>query len=255
MMTELSPFIRAGWPELLAALLLFLLLHEAAHYLVLRLMGFAAGLQLRGCLGIAMRADLACQGWREALAAAAGPGVNLLLMWFCLKFGWQAGAQVKFGLAAGNMLPFLPLDGGKILRGLTAGLFGWKAVSKLLLFWARAAALCFALCIYYFGLKKLLLLLALWLYLLAWREERNLSYQLVSALNQTVGQSLRPRRLVRINQDMPVFRAVRRFSPGWCNWLLYRGRLLDGDVLIEHMAAGGGGDCISCLVGRKLPIN
>lgn len=255
MMAELSPFIRADWPELLAALLLFLACHEAAHYLVLRLLGFAAGLEVRGCLGVAMRADLACQGWRETLAAAAGPMANLLLMCFCLKLGWQAGAQVNFGLAAVNLLPFLPLDGGKILRGLLAGAFGWRAVSRLLLFWARAAALCFALCIYYFGLKKLLLLLALWLYLLAWREERNLSYQLLSALNQTVGQRLRPRRLVRISRDMPVFRAVRRFSPGWRNWLLYRGRLLDGDVLIEHMAAGGGGDCVSALSGRKLPIN
>ncbi len=255
MMAELSPFIRAAWPELLAALLLFLALHEAAHYLALRLLGFGAGLQIRGCLGVAMRAAPACQGWREAFVAAAGPAANLLLLWLCLKFGWQAGAQVNFCLAAGNLLPFLPLDGGKILRGLLAGLFGWRAVSKLLLFWARAAALCFAICIYYFGLKKLLLLLALWLYLLAWQEERHLSFQLMSALTQTAGQRFRPHRVVRISRDMPVYRAVRRFSPGWRNWLLFQGRLLDGDILVGHMAAGGGAECVSALYGRNLPIN
>lgn len=244
-MTTLSPFITAGWAELAAALLAGWLLHEGGHLLVLRCLRLAGGLKNRGWLGVAVQTDLACQGWREAVTAAAGPLVNLLVCRLCLWLGWQAGAQVNFVLAAVNLLPLLPLDGGKMLRGLLGGLFGWLAVSRTLLFGARSAALCLALCVAYFGLNRWLLLGAVWLYLLALREEESLPYLHGAALAATVGQGLRPRRVIYLRRDVPIYRAVRRFCPGWRNWLIYDGRLIEGDWLLGRLQQGQGAVYVS----------
>jgi stage IV sporulation protein FB len=88
--------------------------------------------------------------------------------------GWQSGFEANFVLAVVNMLPFLPLDGGKVLRGLLSGLFGWERLSRFLLLLGQGAALAFVGVIYYFNLPHVQLFLALWLYLLAWQEQRNL---------------------------------------------------------------------------------
>ena len=250
-MTALSPFITAGWAELASALLAGWLLHEGGHLLMLRLLGLSGGLKGRGWLGVAVMTDAACQGWREAVTAAAGPLVNLLMCRLCLWLGWQAGAQVNFVLAVVNLLPILPLDGGKILRGLSGGLFGWLAVSRALLFGARSAALCLVLCVAYFGLSRWLLLGAGWLYLLALREEENLSYLHMAALTATVGQSLRPRRVIYQRRDVPIYRAVRRFSPGRRNWLIYDGRLIEGDWLLGRLRQGQGAAYVSQVLMRS----
>ncbi len=250
-MTALSPFITAGWAELAAVLLAGWLLHEGGHLLVLWWLGLSGGLKNRGWLGVAVMTDVACQGWREAVTAAAGPLVNLLMCGLCLRLDWQAGAQVNFVLAAVNLLPILPLDGGKMLRGLSGGLFGWLAVSRAMLFGARSTALCLVLCVVYFGLSRWLLLGAAWLYLLALREEENLSYLHMAALTATVGQSLRQRRVIYLWQDAPIYRAVRRFSPGWRNWLIYDGRMIEGDWLLGKLRQGQGAAYVSQVLMRS----
>lgn len=225
---------------MIPALLAAWLLHELGHWLMLRVLGLRVGLRNRWLLGVAVEMDAACQGWREALVAAAGPSANLLGLAVCRGIAWQVGFEANFVMAAVNLLPFLPLDGGKLLRGLLAGALGWHRVTDWLLLWGQGAALAFVLTIWYFGLHHWLLVLAGWLYLVARREKSCAPFVLERGLAACMGQARRPRRIVRVRRDMAVYQVVRRLSPGWHNWVCCGGRLLDGDVLVREMLAGEG---------------
>jgi Zn-dependent protease len=154
----------SGAASMILAMLTGWLAHELGHALALRLLGRGAAKQA-----------WACYGREEVFAAAAGPFMNLLLLGLARLVGWQSGFEANFVLAVVNMLPFLPLDGGKVLRGLLGGVFGWERLSRFLLLLGQAAALAFCGVVYYFNLPRVQLLLAVWLYVLAWREERNLA--------------------------------------------------------------------------------
>ncbi len=234
---------------MIAALLLAWLVHELGHWLMLRRLGLGSGLRNRWVLGVAMEMDIACQGWREAVVAAAGPAANLLLLTVCRAVGWQTGFEANFVMAAVNMLPFLPLDGGKLLRALLSGVMSWQRVTALLLVWGQGAALAFAMSIWYFGLQRWLLLLAGWLYLVALRERQCAPFVAEAALAACVGQRLRPYRIVNVRRDMPVYQAMRLLSPGWRNWLCCGGRLVDGDRLVRDWLAGGGSQTLGVYFG------
>lgn len=217
-------------------------LHELGHLLALRALGVRGGLKL-GALGLAVRVPPAVQGWRGAVVAAAGPCANLLVMWLALPGHLpllQTLAQVNFVLAAVNLLPILPLDGGRVVLGWLSGAVAWRRLAGVLLFVARAWAVALVLCVYYFGLARWLVVAALWLYLLAMAEERRLAYQLVSGLVACRGQAGRPVRRIKLRRDEPLWRVVRRMSPGWRNVVWLDGRGVDGDELIGLYEEGAG---------------
>lgn len=216
-------------------------LHEAGHLLALRLLGLGGGLKM-GALGLAVRLPACIQGWRLAAVAAAGPAANLLVMWLALHWQLplaQTVAQVNFVLAAVNLLPILPLDGGRVLLGLFGGVMAWRRLARLLLFCARAWAVALLFTVYYFGLTRWLVVAALWLYLLAMAEERRLGYHLAVGLAACRGQSWRPLRLIRLKKDEPLWRVARLMSPGWRNRVCYAGRQIDGDELLALWEDGG----------------
>lgn len=231
------------WALVLLVVLAFPL-HEAGHLLALRLLGFGGGLKM-GALGLAVRLPGGVQGWRLAAVAAAGPAANLLVMCLALRWQLQTLAQVNFVLAAVNLLPILPLDGGRVLLGLFSWVMAWRKLARLLLFAARAWAVALLLCVYYFGLSRWLVVAALWLYLLAMAEDGRLVYQLAVGLAACRGQKWRPGRHIRLQKDEPLWRVVRRMSPGWGNRVCYAGRQIDGDELLALWEAGGGARYLS----------
>lgn len=105
-----------GWCDLrlCGLFLLALALHEAAHLTALALFR-------RPVLGLTLSAGgakietEALTLRQEALSAAAGPLVNLLSGALTLRCV-PAFSTVSLGLAAVNLLPLYPLDGGRILR-------------------------------------------------------------------------------------------------------------------------------------------
>ena len=112
-------------PILLASLLPAALLHELAHYAVLRLCGVrAARFTLTGLGASLYVPELHRLSYgAELLSAAAGPLMNLLL-WVLLSLTGReeltlfAGAQMVLGVL--NLLPVRPMDGGRILWLATA---------------------------------------------------------------------------------------------------------------------------------------
>ena len=57
---------------------------------------------------------------RDSLVALAGPASNLLLGGLFFILGRQLPAVLSLSIGAFNLLPILPLDGGRILYGLLA---------------------------------------------------------------------------------------------------------------------------------------
>ncbi|MDQ7093833.1 M50 family metallopeptidase [Desulfosporosinus sp. PR] len=127
------------------ALLIFSLVlgHELAHLLTARVYGFkVVGLELFPFGGAAYCDDL-FEGRKieESMMALAGPAFNIALLFAAQILRWQgiwtselADNFVRYNLwlAAFNLLPVLPLDGGRALRALCVEGFGFVRTTKFL---------------------------------------------------------------------------------------------------------------------------
>lgn len=116
----LAVFVWLSSPEVLGAVLLAALCHELGHYAVLRSRGGWVRYMEISALGANMQVAGRLSYGSELLAAAGGPAVNLLLAAALAALGrwWEplyllAGAQGVLGCF--NLLPILPLDGGRML--------------------------------------------------------------------------------------------------------------------------------------------
>lgn len=127
------------------ALLVFALVsaHELAHLMTARAYGFkVVGFELFPFGGAAYAEDL-FEGRKleESVVALAGPALNVVLLfaaqalrWDGLWTGEPAADFVRFNvwLAAFNLLPVLPLDGGRVVRALCVQGFGYVRTTKFL---------------------------------------------------------------------------------------------------------------------------
>lgn len=58
---------------------------------------------------------------QDSLVALAGPAANLTLGGLFFALDWHLAAALSLGVGAFNLLPILPLDGGRVVYGLLAG--------------------------------------------------------------------------------------------------------------------------------------
>ena len=130
---------------LLKAVIIFslVILHELAHILTARAYGIKViSIELYPYGGTAVMED-SFEGKRkeEAAIAFAGPAFNLVLLFFIQTLRWEGlisgewaveFIKLNFWLAIFNLLPILPLDGGRIIRALLAGSFGFVKTTKTL---------------------------------------------------------------------------------------------------------------------------
>lgn len=112
-------FDSTGW---FSALVPAVLAHEVGHLLALH--GSGASVQ---CLrlevsGLCMECTELFSPRSEALCAGAGPAAGLLwalIMGFVPGRWAQMSMELSMGLSIFNLLPVLPLDGGRIILALT----------------------------------------------------------------------------------------------------------------------------------------
>lgn len=169
-----------GLPGVLLVSLVFasVVLHELGHALVARKLGVRiSGIELGFFGGAAKMVDMPRTANHELAIAAAGPAVSLMLGGAGLGlaalthiglFAWLGYTNLV--LAGFNLIPALPMDGGRILRALLTRKLDFVQATDVAVKVARVVAVAFAL----FGLTTgayQLLLLAPFLWLMGTREQ------------------------------------------------------------------------------------
>lgn len=115
------------------------LVHEAGHYALLRLCGARITTVTLGAAGLRLDYAGALRSGQTAACLAAGPAAGLLYALAAVRLGsafGQMSGTVSLAFSCFNLLPVLPLDGGRLLCA-AAGERTGRAIS-------RAAALCLA---------------------------------------------------------------------------------------------------------------
>jgi Zn-dependent protease len=154
------------------------LLHELGHALVARRLGVrVSGIELGFFGGAAKMVELPRTANHELAIAAAGPAVSLALAGLGLGLGalthvpliaWLGWTNLIIALF--NLIPALPMDGGRILRALLTRKLDFVRATDVSVKIARVAAVAFAL----FGLAVgwyQLVLLAPFLWIMSTREQ------------------------------------------------------------------------------------
>jgi Zn-dependent protease len=135
------------------ALLLSVLVHEAAHAVTARMFGFDVRRIVADLMGGHTAFDGRMTPWSQGLTALSGPVANLLLAGVALSVGLVLDigvpayltstiAQVNILLAIFNLLPGMPLDGGQILLAAVWRLTGSQHRAAVIAGWSgRVVAL------------------------------------------------------------------------------------------------------------------
>ena len=165
---------------LVLAVLVFgsVLLHELGHALVARAKDVPiAGIELHFFGGVAKMVGAPRSATDEILIAAAGPAVSLTLGGTGLLLWWLTGVQaflalgyVNMVLGVFNLLPALPMDGGRILRAALSRKMGRLEATYKAVRISHAAAVVMGVGALLAG-EWMLALIAVVLYLMASQEK------------------------------------------------------------------------------------
>ncbi|HEU4727480.1 MAG TPA: site-2 protease family protein [Kofleriaceae bacterium] len=152
------------------------LLHELGHALVARRLGvYVSGIELSFFGGAAKMTQMPRKASHEIEIAAAGPAVSLMLAGAGLGLGVLLHSPlfgmigwINLVLAGFNLIPALPMDGGRILRALLSRRMGYVRATDVAVQVARVVAVGFGI----LGLMGAyqLLVLAPFLWMMGTRE-------------------------------------------------------------------------------------
>jgi membrane-associated protease RseP (regulator of RpoE activity) len=153
------------------------LLHELGHALVARQLGvYVSGIELSFFGGAAKMEQMPRSANREIAIAAAGPAVSLMLAGLGLGLGGLLGSpllatigQINLVLAVFNLIPALPMDGGRILRALLSRKMDFVRATDISVQVSRVVAIGFGVVGLLGGMFQLLVL-APFLWMLGTRE-------------------------------------------------------------------------------------
>lgn len=187
--------IRAGTEFILVCLIV--LLHELGHGLTGRLLGLQIGeIELYPFGGVArIEEQLELEPYIEKRLAWAGPAVNLALAGLGMVVSARTEPepalllffiQANLVLAIFNLLPALPLDGGRILRAYLTPQRGFRAATEMAALLGQIlAGLLFAaglLGLYHHYYNLSLLVVALFLFFAATKEKQQAVYTFLRSL-------------------------------------------------------------------------
>jgi stage IV sporulation protein FB len=153
------------------------LLHELGHALVARRLGVhVSGIELSFFGGAAKMVQMPRSADHEIAIAAAGPAVSLMLGGAGLGLGlalhvplFAAIGWINLLLAGFNLIPALPMDGGRILRALLTRRMDFVRATEVSVQVSRVVAVGFGLLGLIMGWYQLLIL-APFLWMMGTRE-------------------------------------------------------------------------------------
>ncbi|WP_054956374.1 M50 family metallopeptidase [Paenibacillus dakarensis] len=182
----------------LLTLFAIVFIHELGHAGAALAMGFKVrSIQMLPFGGVAViEDDRRMNAAREIIIALAGPLQNVIMIGIallCQAAGWGDGPflsyiiQGNLIIALFNLLPVLPLDGGKVLQALISLFVPYHAT---LLWTSRAGLICSLLMIGYGlvpilsneGVKLNLLMIGLFLAYSNYEDHRNIQYRFIRFL-------------------------------------------------------------------------
>ena len=127
------------------------LLHELGHALVARRLGVhVSGIELSFFGGAAKMVQMPRSADHEIAIAAAGPAVSLMLAGVGLGLGVATQSEfiaqigwINLVIAGFNLIPALPMDGGRILRALLTRRMDFVRATDIAVQVARVVAIAF----------------------------------------------------------------------------------------------------------------
>ena len=187
-------FLSGGlkWLFLIVAIFCFVTLHELCHSLVAKHYGIQVReITLLPIGGIASMTKIPDRPSQEFFISIAGPLFNILVvvaLFYPLRYilgpdvlfhplstqSWPLTIAhiywINLILAAFNLIPAFPMDGGRVLRALLAAKIGYQKATKIAVNFGHIFALFFA----YLGITRLnlvLIAIAIFIYMAASSEE------------------------------------------------------------------------------------
>ena len=155
------------------------LIHELGHWLSARFGAVDMRLQ-SGWLGVGLNYSGDLMPKQEIGIALAGPAADLLWFGFCFCLGWQIFALSALVLAVVNLLPVLPLDGGRALAAVMGRYVPILRVVSILVYSGQVLALVLAMVIINFEMRLWLMFLPAAIFLLAATEEKKAVYNCIA---------------------------------------------------------------------------
>lgn len=117
-------------PMELLALILAASVHELGHLLMLWILGIRVSGITLAMTGPVLNCASGTAWYEEMLSALAGPGAGLLLCCIAASH-WQLLCEISLFLSLLNLLPILPLDGGRALHAVLTFLFPASAADSI----------------------------------------------------------------------------------------------------------------------------
>ncbi len=136
-------FIGIGQGSALLSALLALLLHELAHVFAAKAFHLPVPeVEITPFGGVARMEDI-CEATplQQFVVAAAGPAMSWICCLICaglIQLGWVSLAQIEgflrwnLLLLCFNLIPVLPLDGGRMMQAILTPWLGWQKAMRIL---------------------------------------------------------------------------------------------------------------------------
>jgi stage IV sporulation protein FB len=218
----------AGWLQQSLILFASVLLHELGHVFTAKKMKIQVyEVELLPYGGVAIMEELSkFGGTAEAVVSAAGPVTSLAIAgvcYLCRDFSGlvELGYRYNLIICIFNLLPIIPLDGGKLTRNLLIFFMGYRQATRILVMAGRAAAFILVGCNIYMltagGRSAALIIAAVFIYIGTVKEEKFSSYYYLFTGNSTksmlIAKGRIRKRFIKAREDTRIRLVVNRFSP------------------------------------------